>query len=300
MQRTLIRLISVGALIGALVAVVAGSAFASHGHERFGARFGQAGHGGPGGNLFGFGGPGGPGGFGGGFGGPGGPGGPGGLGVLNADVITAAAGCLKISVSTLTGDLNGGKTLAQEASANKSSASDLITCLVTAQTAVYDNEKAAGWITADQEASLVKSYTAAVTDLVNNGPPVPPSGQNGGHEGPLQLAADYLGVSVSDLLKDFQSGEDLADVVGNVSGTTVDGLVQAMLAPAKTKLDAAVTAGTITSAQETAILNKITTSLTNFVNTKPGSHTSSSTTTQSMTKLLTKYTNLHRYNKRLA
>jgi hypothetical protein len=296
MQRTLIRLISVGALIGALVAVSAGSAFASHGHARFGARFGQDGNGGPGGNLFGFGGPGGPGGFGRGFGGPGGPGGGG--GVLNADVITAAAGCLSnMSVSALTSDLAGGKTLAQEATAKGSSASALITCLVAAQTKVYDNEKAAGWITSDQETALVKGYTDAVTDLVNNGPPVPPGGQNGGHEGPLQLAADYLGVSVSDLMKDFQSGEDLADVVGNVNGKTVDGLVQAMLAPAKTKLDAAVTAGTITSAQETAILNKLTTNLTNFINTKRGTHMSSTTT--QMSRLFMKYTNLHRYNRRL-
>jgi hypothetical protein len=213
-------------------------------------------------------------------------------------VISAAATCLKISATTLTSDLNGGKTLAQEASNNNSSVSDLITCLVAAQTKVYDNEKAAGWITADQETSLVASYTKEVTELVNNGPPVPPSG-NGGQSGPLQLAATYLGVSVSDLQTDFKNGESLADVVGNTTGKTVDGLVQALLAPTQTKLDAAVTAKTITSAQETAILNKLTTALTNFVNRKPGSHTSSSATTTPMTKLFAKYANLHRYNKRL-
>ena len=142
-------------------------------------------------------------------------------------------------------------------------------------------------------------YTAAVTDLVNNGPPVPPTGQGGGQGGPLQLAATYLGVSVSDLIKDFQNGESLADVVGNTTGTTVDGLVQAMLAPAQKKLDAAVSAGTITSAQESAILAKMTTALTNFVNHKPGTHTSSSTTSTSMTKLLVKYTTIHRYTRRV-
>ena len=103
MRRTLIRMISVGVLTGALVAVTAGSAFAAHGHGRFAPRFGfQGGKGGPGpGNLFGmgggFGGPGMRGG--GGFGGPGGPGGPGGgAGVLNADVLGAAATCLSTSV----------------------------------------------------------------------------------------------------------------------------------------------------------------------------------------------------------
>ena len=60
----------------------------------------------------------------------------------------------------------------------------------------------------------------------------------------------YLGISVSDLQKDLQGGDDLADVVGSVSGKTVADLVTALEAPAKTKLDAAVTAGTITQAQE--------------------------------------------------
>lgn len=303
MRRTLIRTVSVGVLTGALVAVTAGSAFAAHGPGRFAQRFGggfQARNGGPGGpgNLFGLGGFGGPvmrGGMG--FGGPGGPVGPGGgAGVLNADVISAASTCLKISVTMLTSDLNDGKTLAQEATGNSSTAADLISCLVTAQTKVYDNEKAAGWITADQETALVKQYTAAVTGLVNNGPPVPPAGGQGG---PLQLAADYLGVSVADLIKDFQNGESLADVVGNTTGKTVDGLVQAMLAPAQKKLGAAVTAGTITSAQESAIVAKMTTALTNLVNHKPGTHTSSTTTSTSMTKLLVKYTTVHRYTKRV-
>jgi hypothetical protein len=304
MQRTLIRLISVGALAGALVAVTAGGAFAAHGHARFAPRFGgNGGFGGPAGNLFGLGGRGGMGmgmGIGIGFGGPGRGGGPGGgAAALNADVITAAATCLSIpSVSTLTSDLAGGNTLAKEATAKGSSASALITCLVAAQTKVYDNEKAAGWITADQETALIASYTDAVTDLVNNGPPVPP-GAPGGQNGPLQLAATYLGISVSDLQTDLKSGESLADVVGNTSGKTVDGLVQAMLAPTQSKLDAAVTAGTITSAQETAIVNRITTALTNFVNRKPDTSSSSSTTTTSMTRMLAKYTNLHRYNTRL-
>jgi hypothetical protein len=308
MQRTFVRVVSIGALTTALVTVAAGSASAARNHARFAPRLGfpalRAVGFGPGGPGF-FGGLGGPGmkaGFGP-FGGPGVAFGPGGAAALQADVLNDAANFLKISVSTLTSDLKGGKTLAQEATANKSTAQDLINALVADQTAVYDNEKAAGWITADQETALVNSFTAAVTDLVNNGPPVPPTGQGGPQGGPLQAAATYLGISVSDLQTDLKNGKSLADVVGSTSGKTVDGLVAALEAPAKTKLDAAVTAGTITAAQESTILAKMTTALTNFVNAKPGTNSSSgsssTTTTNTVLKGLVRFITLTRYDKRL-
>ena len=309
MRRSLTRLVALGALGTALVALGAGAAAATHGRARFaprlgfqGFRAGDAGPGlGPGG--FGFGGPGlglgGPGlRIGGGFGiGPGG-----GAGTLDADVLTPAAAFLNESVSTLASDLAGGKTLAQEATAKGKTAADLITAIVTAQTTVFDNEKAAGWITADQETALVTGFTNMVTDLVNNGPSVPPGGsqggQGGGSGGPLQLAATYLGISVSDLQTDLQSGKDLADVVSSISGKTVADLVTALEAPAKTKLDAAVTAGTITQAQETAILARMTTRLTDVANTKPGT-SSSSSATNTVRKSLSRLLSVREYGQRL-
>ena len=125
-----------------------------------------------------------------------GPGGPGGGGVLTSDVLTPAASFLGVSVSTLASDLSGGKTLADEAKAKNKTADDLIKAIVGSQKANLDNEKAAGWITADQETALLAQYTAAVTELVNNGPPVPPTGKGGGL---LETAATFLGMSVSDL-----------------------------------------------------------------------------------------------------
>ena len=50
------------------------------------------------------------------------------------------------------------------------------------------------------------------------------------------------------------------------NGKTVAGLVTALEAPAKTKLDEAVKNNDITQAQENAILAKMTTHLTNMVN----------------------------------
>ncbi len=307
MRRTLIRVASVGTVAILVMAVVAGSALAAQRHARFGVRGGLHGFraagigpGGMGGGMmgggpgFGFGG-GGPGfGFGAqGFAGPGGPAGPGGGGgILGSDVLTPAAAFLNISVSTLASDLAGGKTLAQEAIAKGKTAADLITAIVAAEKTNLDNEKAAGWITADQETNLVSHLTVEVTALVNNGPPVPPSGDKGSG-GLLQTAATFLGLSVSDLQTALKGGKTLADEA-TAQGKNVGDLITALEAPAKTNLDAAVTAGKITQAQETAILASLTTRLTNLVNgTKP-----TNAQMNSVKKALIKYSTLKRFGKR--
>ena len=222
-----------------------------------------------------------------GTGGPGGGGPGGGGGILGTDVLTPAASFLSIPVATVESDLAGGKTLAQEAATKGKSAADLTTALVAAEKVILDGDKAAGWITIDQETATLDQLTNAITDLVNNGPPVPPSGKSARPGGLLQTAAIYLGISVSDLETDLASGKSLADVVTTVgNGKTVDGLVSALKeAPAQTNLNTAVTDGKITQAQETAILAKMTTALTNLVSdTKP-----SSSSMNSVRKDITRY-----------
>jgi hypothetical protein len=250
MRRTFIRHVSLGTVVVALAAAAATSAFAAstaRGHQ-FGPRgfgiMGGPGFGGPG-----FGGPG--------FGGPRGGGG----GILAADVLTPAADYLGVSVSTLQSDLKGGKTLAQEAAAKSKTASGLVDAIVAAEKKVLDGENGAGWITDAQETNLLANIKDAVTDLVNNGPGVPA----GAHVGLLQTAADYLGLSVSDLQADLKAGKSLADEA-KAKGKTTDGLVQALLAPLKTDLDKRVTAGDLTAAQESAILSRETSHLTDLVN----------------------------------
>jgi D-Tyr-tRNAtyr deacylase len=259
MGRILIRRLSIGTVVVAVAAVAAASAFAASSNRgHFGPRFGPA---------FGM-----RGGFGPGFGGPGmfpvGPGGLGGPGggLLAADLLTPAASYLGISTSDLASDLKSGKTLAQEATAKGKTASGLVDALVTAETKVLDAEKAAGWLTDAQETNVIANLKDQITDLVNNGPGVPPAGPRNGL---LQTAADYLGISVSDLMSDLKSGKTLAQEA-TAKGKTADGLVQALLAPLKSELDKRVTAGDITSAQESGIVNRETTRLTNLVNnTKP-------------------------------
>lgn len=287
-------------LVAAIGTSVA-SAAASHGrfgrftarsafqHGGFGPSFGGfAGPGGGGGLGF-FAGHGGPGdgqGFGGlGIGGPGsdqgGPGGPGGdASILGSDVLTPAASFLGISVSTLGADLKSGKTLAQEAVAKGKTADALVTAVTAAEKTVLDAENAAGWITDSQETSLLARLTTQITDLVNNGPPVPPAAKG---PGLLDTASTYLGVSVSDLQADLQSGKSLASVA-TAQGKSVDGLVAALVAVTQTNLDAQVTAGTITQAQEGTIIAKVTTQLTDLVN-----NTQPTPSSQSNTKLMRLY-----------
>ena len=263
MVQTFKRPILVVAAVAVIGAVAGSAALAAPGHGRFGARLGgfQGGFGGPfAGARFG--------GFGLGIA-PGGDRGPhgGGVGILSADVLTPAASFLGVSVSTLAADLKAGKTLAQEATAKGKTAADLIAAIVASEKTVLDAESSAGWITDAQETSLVSSLTEQITNLVNAGPPVPPTTK----PGLLDTAATYLGMTVSDLQTALNAGKTLADEAA-AQGKTVDGLVSALTAQAKTNLEAAVAAGTITAAQEQTLLTNLTTRVTDIVNnTKAGS-----------------------------
>ncbi len=286
MRRISIRLISFGGVAALVASIAVGAALAAPGgHGRFGPFGGMQGPraGGPGdfggvlgpGGVFGFGGlAGAPGrafGFGFGFG-PGKLGLPGrglGGGTVGADVLTPAAAFLNLSVADLAADLKSGKTLAQEAKAKGKSADGLIDAIVAAEKKVLDAEVAAGWLTSDQETAVLATVKSRVTNLVNTGPSVPATRPAGGG-GLLGSAATYLGMTVADLQAALRSGKSLAQITNGVSGKTVDGLVAAVLAPLKQRLDDAVTAGKLTQSQETTIVTNLTSRLTDLVNGKAG------------------------------
>jgi hypothetical protein len=69
------------------------------------------------------------------------------------------------------------------------------------------------------------------------------------------------------LLQQLSAGKSLAGIAA-AKGKTVAGLEQAMLAPVKKALDAAVTAKAITSARETQILRRLSDRLKQHVNQK--------------------------------
>jgi polyhydroxyalkanoate synthesis regulator phasin len=93
-------------------------------------------------------------------------------------------------------------------------------------------------------------------------------GGHGHHGGPgLDAAAKYLGLTEANLRTELESGKTLAEVA-KAHDKSVDGLIAALKADAKQKLDAAVKAGRLTQAQETRMLADLDQRLGDFVNGK--------------------------------
>jgi hypothetical protein len=88
-----------------------------------------------------------------------------------------------------------------------------------------------------------------------------------GFFGQLDVAATYLGLTDAQLQNELASGKSLAQVAKD-HGKAVDGLIDALVASAKQKLDEAVAAGRLTKAEETEMLNGLKDRITNLVNSR--------------------------------
>ena len=93
----------------------------------------------------------------------------------------------------------------------------------------------------------------------------------GFHHGPLghflelDAAASYLGLTEAQLRDQLASGKTLAQIAKD-RGKSVDGVIDAMVAEAKSRLDAAVAAGRLTRAQADQILKDVRQRITDRVN----------------------------------
>lgn len=112
-----------------------------------------------------------------------------------------------------------------------------------------DSALAAGRITAARAAVLKARVAGGVL------PRAQPRGS--GLRAGANAAEDYLGVSAATLRSELASGETLAQIASGTPGKTADGLKAAVLATAKTRLDAAVASGAITSDQERTRLARL-------------------------------------------
>src|SRR5204863_1894477 len=83
----------------------------------------------------------------------------------------------------------------------------------------------------------------------------------------LDAAASYLGLTEAQLQQKLESGKTLAQVAKD-QGKSVQGLVAALKADLKSKLDDAVSAGRLTKAQEDQILKDADQRISGFVNGK--------------------------------
>lgn len=86
-----------------------------------------------------------------------------------------------------------------------------------------------------------------------------------GHFGGLDAAADYLGLTEAQLRAELEDGKSLGQVARD-HGKTVNGLVDALVAAARERLDGAVSAGHITKAQEEELLDGLRQRITSLVN----------------------------------
>jgi hypothetical protein len=80
----------------------------------------------------------------------------------------------------------------------------------------------------------------------------------------LNAAVAYLQIDRATLVADLKAGQSLAQIA-TAKGKTADGLVTALLAPAKLRLDAAVAAGKLTADRESTILSRLQTVLNTVV-----------------------------------
>ena len=86
-----------------------------------------------------------------------------------------------------------------------------------------------------------------------------------GHFDKLETAASYLGLSEAELREQLQDGKTLAEIA-KAEGKSVDGLVQALVKDAKTKLDQAVEDGRLTQAQADELAGDLEERITDLVN----------------------------------
>ena len=164
-----------------------------------------------------------------------------------ADLITAAATYIGISAADLRTQLASGKSLTDVAVANGKTRDGLIAALVAAE------QQTIGTFV-DQKG------------IANPGGPGPGGrGFGFGVQGdPLAAAATFLGTTTADLRSKMEGGQTLAQIA-TAAGKTRDALIQALVNDAKTKIEQAKTAGTITTDQATALENGLTDRITKLV-----------------------------------
>ena len=198
------------------------------------------------------------------------------LGVVGALALVGAGGAIAASKGSTT---SGNGFLARVAGHLGISTQKLQDATKAAAIDQVDADLKAGRITKAQADEMKARINAGGVPLFFGGPHRfgdfghrgPGGFERGGH---LSAAADYLGLTVPQLLQKLSGDKSLADVA-KAQDKSVDGLKQAMLADAKTHLDQAVKDGMLTQAQATQELNELKSRIDEIVNGTfrgPGEH----------------------------
>jgi hypothetical protein len=183
----------------------------------------------------------------------------------HGSVVAAAVAYLQLDRATIAADLEAGQSLAQIATAQGKTADGLVAALLAPAKLRLDAAVAAGRLTSDQETAFLAKLQTAVTAIVNHAstPHVVPVRVSTASI--LKPALNYLGLDFRALVTQLRSGKTLAQVAV-AQGKTAAGLVDAVVASVKAQLDARVTAGKLTAAQETTFLATLQTNVAKLVN----------------------------------
>jgi DNA-binding CsgD family transcriptional regulator len=161
------------------------------------------------------------------------------------DPLESAAAYLGLSEQELAHELEGGKSLAEVATAQGKSVEGLKQALLDAAKSGLDQAVADGHLTADEAQAILSKLRVAVDDLVNGkgGIRVRIEAKGAGPDialgEPFKTAADYLGLSVDELKQELRAGKSLAEIAQE-HGKSVSGLKQALVEAATADLEKAV------------------------------------------------------------
>ncbi|HVF31657.1 MAG TPA: hypothetical protein VM933_01360 [Acidimicrobiales bacterium] len=179
---------------------------------------------------------------------------------------TVAAEVLGIPVEDLRSRLREGKSLAEIAGAETD---ELIAALVAAVGTHLDDDVAEGRLTQEQADRRKANLEERVTAFVHRTRPAPGDSRPGRHPGAkatLSVAAGVLGLSEDGLRAQLRAGTSLATIAGDRTPALVDALVAA----ATTRIDAAVAGGRLTPAQADERKANLTERITALVHRTPG------------------------------
>jgi polyhydroxyalkanoate synthesis regulator phasin len=136
-----------------------------------------------------------------------------------------------------------------------------------------DEAVKAGRLTQEQGEALKERIESATVPLIFGGfGPGDRLGHGFGHFGvftELETAASYLGLEQDELRDALADGKSLAQVAKD-QGKSVDGLVDALLADAEKRIDAALDDGRLTKEHATELKQELKERITDLVNREPG------------------------------
>jgi polyhydroxyalkanoate synthesis regulator phasin len=173
-------------------------------------------------------------------------------GSLAALAVAVGAGGA-IAATQLTPEQRSDAIVADAAEQLGVEASELDAALTKALQNQVDEAVADGRLTEEQGEELKERIAAGDMPLVGLGQG--PGGHGHHHGFDLSVAAEFLGLTESELRTALhEDGQTLAEVA-EAEGKSVDGLVTVLVSAARERLDAAVEDGRLTEAQRTQMLS---------------------------------------------